>query len=146
MPTLRIACRSTDAELGLRNAHHRRCHRLEVQLFLGTCQRRLWTLDYLLRGRPDSRYSCFWARGNDSETPPPPEDSKGDRRRNALSVELFLSAYQERRGCGLWTSRCRVSPSLLGPADPLFRALSGSLKFTVRHHKFNKDYLMYSDF
>ena len=29
---------------------------------------------------------------------------------------------------------------LLGPADPSFRALFGRLKFTVRRHKFNKDY------
>ena len=35
----------------------------------------------------------------------------------------------------------RVSSSLLGPAVPSFRALSGRLKFTVRRHKFNKDYL-----
>ena len=33
----------------------------------------------------------------------------------------------------------RVSPSLVGPVDPSFRALSGRLKFTVRRHKFNKD-------
>ena len=33
----------------------------------------------------------------------------------------------------------RQSP--LGPVDPSFRALSGRLKFTVRHHKFNKDSL-----
>ena len=31
--------------------------------------------------------------------------------------------------------------SLLGPVDPSFRALSGRLKFTVRRHKFNKDFL-----
>ena len=30
---------------------------------------------------------------------------------------------------------------LLGPVDPSFRALSGRLKFTVRRHKFNKDFL-----
>ena len=29
--------------------------------------------------------------------------------------------------------------SLLGPVDPLFRALSGRLKFTVRRHKLNND-------
>ena len=33
----------------------------------------------------------------------------------------------------------RQSP--LGPVDPSFRALSGRLKFTVRHHKFNNDSL-----
>ena len=33
----------------------------------------------------------------------------------------------------------RVSSSLLGPADPSFRALSGRLKFTVRRHRCNKD-------
>ena len=33
----------------------------------------------------------------------------------------------------------RVSSSLLGLVDPLLRALSGSLKFTVRRYKFNKD-------
>jgi len=33
----------------------------------------------------------------------------------------------------------RVSASLLGPADPSFRALSGGLKLTVRRHNFNKD-------
>jgi len=31
-----------------------------------------------------------------------------------------------------------VSSSLLGPAVPSFRALSGRLKFTVGRHKFNK--------
>ena len=31
--------------------------------------------------------------------------------------------------------------SHLGPVDPSFRALSGSLKFTVRRHKFNEDFL-----
>ena len=35
----------------------------------------------------------------------------------------------------------RVSSSLLGPVDPSCRALSGRLKFTVRRHKLNKDYL-----
>jgi len=35
----------------------------------------------------------------------------------------------------------RVSSSLLGPVDPSFQALSGRLKFTVRRHKFNEDYL-----
>ena len=41
------------------------------------------------------------------------------------------------------TGRCsyRVSASLLGPADPSFRALSGRLEFTVRRQKFNKDSL-----
>ena len=34
-----------------------------------------------------------------------------------------------------------VSSSLLGPAVPSVRALSGRLKFTVRRHKFNKDSL-----
>jgi len=34
-----------------------------------------------------------------------------------------------------------VSSSLLGPVVPSFGALSGRLKFTVRHLKFNKDYL-----
>ena len=33
----------------------------------------------------------------------------------------------------------RQSP--LGPADPSIRALSGRLKFTVRRHYFNEDYL-----
>ena len=33
----------------------------------------------------------------------------------------------------------RASSSLLGPVDPSFRTLSGSLKFTVRRHNFNKD-------
>ena len=35
----------------------------------------------------------------------------------------------------------RRDPSLAGPVDPLFRALSGHLKFTVRRHKFNTDSL-----
>ena len=30
---------------------------------------------------------------------------------------------------------------LFGPVDPSSRAFSGRLKFTVRRHKFNKDYL-----
>ena len=34
-----------------------------------------------------------------------------------------------------------VLSSLLGPADPSFRALPGRLKFTVRRHKFNQDSL-----
>ena len=33
----------------------------------------------------------------------------------------------------------RLHSSLLGPVEPLFRALSGRLKCTVRHHTFNKD-------
>jgi len=32
----------------------------------------------------------------------------------------------------------RIVYRLLGPVDPLFRALYGRLKFTVRRHKFNK--------
>jgi len=32
-----------------------------------------------------------------------------------------------------------ASSSRLGPVVPLFRALSGRLKFTVRRHKFNED-------
>jgi len=41
-----------------------------------------------------------------------------------------------------WQGGGRVcgSESPLGPVDASFRALSGRLKFTVRH-KFNKDYL-----
>ena len=39
----------------------------------------------------------------------------------------------------LWRVVHRVSSSLLGPAVPSFRALSGHLKFTVRRHTFNKD-------
>ena len=35
----------------------------------------------------------------------------------------------------------RVSSSLLGPGVPSFRALSGRLKFTVRRHKFNGNFL-----
>ena len=35
-----------------------------------------------------------------------------------------------------------VRRSLLGPADPSFRALSGRLEFTVRRHKFDKDSLL----
>ena len=35
----------------------------------------------------------------------------------------------------------RVSSSLLVPANPSFRALSGRLKFTVRRHTFNKNSL-----
>ena len=31
----------------------------------------------------------------------------------------------------------------LGPVIPSFRALSGRLKFTIRHHKFNKDSLFF---
>ena len=37
-----------------------------------------------------------------------------------------------------------VSSSLSGPVDASFRALSGRLQFTVRHHKFNKDPLSLS--
>ena len=33
---------------------------------------------------------------------------------------------------------------LCSPVDPSFRALSGRVKFMVRLHKFNKDYLLYS--
>jgi len=32
-----------------------------------------------------------------------------------------------------------VSPRLLGPVAPSFRAISGRLKFTARRHQFNKD-------
>ena len=35
----------------------------------------------------------------------------------------------------------RVSASLVGAVHPLFRALSGRLKFTVRRQKFNRDSL-----
>ena len=42
------------------------------------------------------------------------------------------------RGDGGW----KVSPSLVGPVDPSFRALSGRLKFTVRRHKFNTDSIL----
>ena len=35
----------------------------------------------------------------------------------------------------------RASSRLLGPVDPSVRARYGRLKFTVRSHKFNKDYL-----
>ena len=38
----------------------------------------------------------------------------------------------------------RQSP--LGPVDPSFRALSGRLKFTIRRHKFNNDYLSRGSF
>jgi hypothetical protein len=34
-----------------------------------------------------------------------------------------------------------VSSCLFGPVDPSFRALSGRLKFTVRRHKLNTDFL-----
>jgi len=38
----------------------------------------------------------------------------------------------------------RVSSSLVGPVVSSIRALSGRLKFTVRRHKFNKDFLSLS--
>ena len=31
-----------------------------------------------------------------------------------------------------------------GPVDPSFRALSGRLEFTVRRHRFKKDYLFHA--
>jgi len=37
--------------------------------------------------------------------------------------------------------RGRYTQSPLGPVHPSFRAISGRLKFTVRRHKFNKDFL-----
>jgi len=42
---------------------------------------------------------------------------------------------------GGWLPRtvALVSSSLLGPVVSSFRALSGPLKITVRHHKFNED-------
>jgi len=40
---------------------------------------------------------------------------------------------------GVYWGVYRESSSLLGPVVPLFRALSGLLKFTVRRHKFNAD-------
>ena len=36
-----------------------------------------------------------------------------------------------------------VPSNLLGPVDPSCRALSGRLKFTVRHHTFNKYFLFF---
>ena len=42
----------------------------------------------------------------------------------------------------LWVLH-HVSSSLEGPVDPSFRALSGSLKFTVRRHTFDKDSLSF---
>ena len=47
----------------------------------------------------------------------------------ALAVLCFI-----RR---LWALH-RASSSVLGPVVPSLRALSGRMKFTVRHHKFNK--------
>ena len=51
--------------------------------------------------------------------------------------------------CGAFFKTCAsqepssiLVPNLLGPVDPLFRAVSGHLKLTVRRHKFNKDSLL----
>jgi len=55
-----------------------------------------------------------------------------------------LASHQTERSGGalhlvrrVWVVHC-VSSSLLGPAVPSFRALSGRFTFTVRRHKFNK--------
>ena len=47
--------------------------------------------------------------------------------------------------CLVFIIRLCVSSSLLGPVDPLLRALFGRLKFTVRRHKFSEDYLFVRD-
>ena len=47
-------------------------------------------------------------------------------------------ALERLEGFGVLLMRDRVSSSFLGPVDPLFRALSGHLKCTVRRYKFNK--------
>ena len=52
-----------------------------------------------------------------------------------LCLEGFELSLQPCSDCIVY----RQSP--LGRVDPSFRALSGRLKFTVRRHTFNKDYL-----
>ena len=60
----------------------------------------------------------------------------------ALVQSQHASGHQIECGCATSLKVVhRVSSSRLGPADPSFRALSGRLKLTVRHHKFNKDSL-----
>ena len=62
----------------------------------------------------------------------------GERRVRA-SQEHARSAYQI-NGAGVFVAyRLYIVYRLLGPVVPSFQALPGRLKFTVRHHKFNKD-------
>ena len=42
---------------------------------------------------------------------------------------------------GLYSFYTVYRQSPLGPIEPSFRALSGRLKFTVRRHQFNKEFL-----
>ena len=73
----------------------------------------------------------------------------GTRRRvvHMKAIEQDDASHSESWERGVHEARAdactplRVSSSLLGPADASRRALSGSLKFTVRRHKFNKDSL-----
>ena len=83
------------------------------------------------------------------------EDPCGECCSTRISVSLTHHTFFERPKARTWprveVQICKsllilrspillgVSSSLLGPVDPSFRALSGSLKFTVRRHKFNKD-------
>ena len=68
-----------------------------------------------------------------------------------LISEVYLYGCRRRREGtrgslrSRWSCRsCFILPPYLAPADPLFRALSGRLKFMVRRHKFNKGALSFS--
>jgi hypothetical protein len=58
-------------------------------------------------------------------------------------IEKDVSARlgKDMRGLGLSLFLLNRRVVRLGPVDPLFRALAGRLKFTVRRHKFNTDSL-----
>ena len=65
----------------------------------------------------------------DGDVVHPPEDVAHDDPPACQTLFVADKLYIENR------------PSLFGPVDPSFRALSGRLKFTVRSHKFDKDSL-----
>ena len=61
-----------------------------------------------------------------------------------------MSLRYEPSSAGLWLTERRKRDvglaSLLGPVDPSFRALAGRLKYTVRRHMFQKDYLCWQEY
>ena len=71
------------------------------------------------------------ARGNGSNAQPMAPTGQWLQRRPSPRCESKLMFYIV----------YRQSP--LGHVDPSFRALPGRLKFTVRRHQFNKDYLFF---
>ena len=67
-----------------------------------------------------------------------------------IYVDIYVDTYKlssKQRGAMLWRRERKMQMPdalvfFLGPVAPSFRALAGHLKFTVRHHKSNKDSLL----